>query len=46
MEQPPNPQKTRTQNHRRRNPLRETESYLGTKLLQRLLRDLHASAVV
>ena len=45
-EQPPNLQKTRTQNHPRRNLLRETESYLGTKLLQRLLRDLHASAVV
>ena len=45
-EQPPNLQKTRTQNHPRRNPLRETESYLGTKLLQGLLRDFHASAVV
>ena len=45
-EQPLNRQKTRTQNHLRRNPLRETESYLGTKLLQRLHQDLLASAVV
>ena len=46
MEPAPNLQKTRTRNHLRRNPLQETENYLGTKLLQRLRRGLLASAVV